>query len=246
MYILHKTSGARNGKFLAPPSNMCYDKQNEVRELKDIPLFTTEAGIASLLLGEVSYRKEAYVRVQSVQPGKLEELLNECVSFCRMVGAERVLAGDHEELERYPLQFSIIKMQGTVDSEEREIAHLFPVTDATMAEWRQLCNRRLANVDGAATMTAADEKTILSSGGAYFVHRNEELLGAGWVEGNQLRLICTAEPGMGEIVMRTLLSLTEEEQCVLEVASTNSRAIRLYERLGFIAVAELQRWYKIF
>ena len=60
--------------------------------LKDIPLFTTDAGIASLLLGEVSYRKEAYVRIRSVQPGKLAELLEECISFCRMVGAERVFA----------------------------------------------------------------------------------------------------------------------------------------------------------
>lgn len=214
--------------------------------MKDIPLFTTEAGIASLLLGEVSYRKEAYIRIRSLQPGKLTELLEECVSFCRMVGAEVVLAGDHEELERYPLHFSVIEMRGSVIPKENETAHLFPVTEATVTQWRLLCNQRLANVDGAATLTAADEKKILSSGGAYFVHRNGQLLGTGWVEGKKLLLICAAEPGMGETVMRTLLSLMEEEQYVLEVSSTNLRAVRLYERLGFIKTAEVQRWYKIF
>ena len=214
--------------------------------LKDIPLFTTDAGIASLLLGEVSYRKEAYVRIRSVQPGKLAELLEECISFCRMVGAERVFAGDHEELERYPLQFSIMEMRGTVVTDENESAHLFPVTEATVSQWRQLCNQRLSSVDGAATWTVADEKKIVSSGGAYFVHQDGELLGTGWIDGNKLLLICSAVPGMGGTVMRTILTLMDEEQCVLEVASTNFRAIRLYERLGFIRTAELQRWYKIF
>ena len=214
--------------------------------LKDIPLFTTDAGIASLLLGEVSYRKEAYARIRSVQPGKLAELLEECISFCRMVGAERVFAGDYEALEQYPLEFSVIEMRGTAVADENEIAHLFPVTEETVSEWRQLCNRRLAEVDGAATLTAADEKKILSSGGAYYVHRDGKLLGTGWIDGNKLLLICSAEPGMGGTVMRTILTLMDEEQCVLEVSSTNFRAIRLYERLGFIQTAELQRWYKIF
>ena len=29
----------------------------------------------------------------------------------------------------------------------------------------------------------------------------------------------------------------------LEVASTNARAIRLYEKLGFLKTAEVSRWY---
>lgn len=214
--------------------------------MKDIPLFTTEAGVASLLLQEIPYRKEAYIRVRDVQPGKLKELLDECVSFCRMVGAEKIFAGDHEQLMCYPLHFSVIQMRGTVVSNEEEIAHLFPVTQATVSEWRKLCNRRLSDVDGAATLTAADEKKILSSGGAYYVHRSGKMLGAGWMEGGKLLLICAVEPGSGETVLRTLLSLSEEEQAVLEVASTNMRAIRLYERMGFIRVSEVQRWYKIF
>ena len=45
--------------------------------------------------------------------------------------------------------------------------------------------------------------------------------------------------------MNTLMSLIEGERMKLEVASTNERAIRLYEKMGFIPVKEISRWYKI-
>ena len=49
--------------------------------------------------------------------------------------------------------------------------------------------------------------------------------------------------GAGERVMHTMMSLAEGEPIRLEVASTNRRAIRLYERLGFVTVGEKSRWY---
>ena len=74
--------------------------------MKDIPVFTTENGAASLILGEIPYRGEAFVRIQdSLEP---ESLLKECVSFCRMCGAERVYASGHPCLEALPLHLSLI------------------------------------------------------------------------------------------------------------------------------------------
>ena len=62
--------------------------------MKDIPLFTTQYGIASLALQQIPHRSEAYVTIrQAEQP---EELLRECVRFCRMCGAERVFAAGHD------------------------------------------------------------------------------------------------------------------------------------------------------
>ena len=55
--------------------------------------------------------------------------------------------------------------------------------------------------------------------------------------------MAAVEQGAGERVMHTLLSLVEGATVTLEVASTNARAIRLYERLGFIKTQELRRWY---
>ena len=37
-----------------------------------------------------------------------------------------------------------------------------------------------------------------------------------------------------------------EDVVIIEVASTNDRAIALYERLGFITMRELSKWYQIF
>ena len=44
--------------------------------------------------------------------------------------------------------------------------------------------------------------------------------------------------------MHTLMSMVEGATMTLEVASGNERAIRLYERLNFLKVKEVTRWYR--
>ena len=212
--------------------------------MRDIPVFTTEYGIASLVLKEIPYRQEAYINIQSsCQP---EQLLAECVGFCRACGAEKIYARNHEILEKYPLHTSILKMRGIAQVDECKVENLWPVTEETISQWRQFMNERLKNVDNAATLESRDEKDILARGGAYFVHRNGELLGGGWLVDGELLLVAAAMPGAGEHVMHTLMSLQPGEPMELDVASTNTRAIRLYEKLGFLPTEELRRWYKIF
>ena len=58
--------------------------------MKDFPVFTTDYGVSSLILREIPYRREAYIHIQDVQPDQLAEHLRECVSFCRMAGAESI------------------------------------------------------------------------------------------------------------------------------------------------------------
>ena len=106
-------------------------------------------------------------------------------------------------------------------------------------------NERLRSVDNAATLEKKDEKEILSSGGAYFVHCSGQMLGAGWLEENELKLIASAQSGAGERVLHTLLSLAPEQEVKLNVVSTNERAIRLYEKYGFIKTAERRHWYQV-
>lgn len=214
--------------------------------MKDIPMFTTEFGVASLSLSEIPYRKEAYIRVRTLQEGKLAELLAECIGFCRAVGAETVYAADCDELDSYPLKTAVIEMQGDAIVDWEKVEHIFPVTEQTVAQWREIVNSCMAGVDCAKTLTAADEKKIVSSGGAYFIHHNGELLGTGWMEDEKLLLICGIKPGAGERIMHTILSLNDGGRIRLEVASTNARAIRLYEKHGFLRVRELLRWYKVY
>ena len=101
----------------------------------------------------------------------------------------------------------------------------------------------MRGVDNASTLESRDEKRIVDTGSAYFVHRSGELLGIFWLEDNKLLAIAATQKGAGETVMHTMTSLLEGQSMTLEVASTNDRAIRLYEKAGFLKTAELSRWY---
>ena len=211
--------------------------------MKDFPVFTTEYGVASLLLKEVPYKQEAYVVIQATE--QPEELLKECVSFCRMVGAEKIFVRGHKLAEQYPLHNIIYEMRGEISCDGESVAHLWPVTEETAGQWRSLVNEKLRHIDNAATLEKRDEKEILEQGGAYFVHNDGELLGAGWIVDGELKLIAAAQPGQGSRVLHTLLSVSEPEQLRLEVASTNARAIRFYEKVGMIKTKEISRWYRV-
>ena len=213
--------------------------------MKDFPVFTTDWGVSSLILREIPYRAEAYIHIQDVQPEGFEEHLKECVSFCRMAGAERVYATGTQLLQAYPEYMSVYEMRGMAWVNPEKMVNLFPVTEQTVGRWRSLMNERLRGVDNAATLTAFDEKKIVQSGGAYYIHRSGELLGLGWMEDTKLLLVAAVKPGAGETVMHSLMSLVEGADMTIEVASTNDRAIRLYEKLGFMKIREVVKWYKI-
>ena len=206
-------------------------------------MFTTEFGVASLILKEIPYKEEAYIIIQDTCDPK--QLLDECVSFCRICGAEKIYARGHEIVENYPLHCIIYEMHGEARVDESKVENLWPVTEETVSQWRQFMNERLRGIDNAATLEKKEERQILDSGGAYFVHRDGELLGAGWLADQELKLIASRIPGAGERVLHTLLSLVPDREVRLVVVSTNDRAIRLYEKAGFIKTAECRRWYKI-
>ena len=206
-------------------------------------MFDTEYGIASLVLKEIPYKGIAYIIFREVWDP--EKLLQECVSFCRMAGADIICASGHESLEQYPLYTTVLEMRGDAAVDSEKLVSLFPVTDATVSRWRSIYNEKMRPIDNAATMTAFDEKKIVQSGGAYFVHREGDLLGIGWLEDTEILAVASVKPGMGRTVMNTLMSLVEGAQIRLEVASTNEKAIHLYEKIGFIRTKEISSWYRV-
>ena len=124
--------------------------------MKDIPFFASEYGVASLVFKEIPYRQEAYIVIRSTdQP---QELVAECVSFCRMVGAERIFVRGHEFVEQYPLHSIIYEMRASIAIEDSKVESLWPVTGETVSQWRQIFNERLRNVDHADTLEKKDEK----------------------------------------------------------------------------------------
>ena len=211
--------------------------------MKDIPVFTTEHGAASLFLREIPYRKRAHIKLQATQ--EPEKLLDECVSFCRACGAEWIDAAGNDYLEKYPLITAIVAMQCEKAAIPETDACLFPVTENTVSKWLDIYNERMADVPNAAFMDSADGRELLKSGDGYFVHRNGELLGIGKAAGDFIDTVISVKPGAGETVMRALAAALTEDTVRLWVASANTRAVRLYERMGFVPVKELSRWYRV-
>ena len=66
------------------------------------------------------------------------------------------------------------------------------------------------------------------------------------VSGNTIHAIASVIPGEGAVVLCSLCHGLVQEYAELEVAAENRKAVRLYERLGFVRVAEVSRWYNIF
>ena len=211
--------------------------------MKDIPVFTTEHGAASLFLREIPYRKRAHIKLQATQ--EPEKLLDECVSFCRACGAEWIDAAGNDYLEKYPLITAIVAMQCEKTVIPETDACLFPVTENTIDKWLELYNQRMAEVPNAAFMDSADGRALLKSGDGYFVHRNGELLGIGKAAGDFIDTVISVKPGAGETVVRALASALTEDTVRLWVASANTRAVRLYERMGFIPTKVLSKWYRV-
>ncbi len=211
--------------------------------MRDFPVFTTENGVGSITLKEIPYKGIAYIKIQSTQ--NPEVFLQECVDFCKMAGAEKVYATGHEMLEQYPLHTAVLQMSVLRDSLPDTDAALFPVTEKTAEQWRNIYNEKMRPIPNASTMTKADMQTLLQKGCGYFVHRGEELLGIGIARVDTVESIIGLKPGAGREVMLALCGSLLSEQVVLEVASVNHRAIKLYESLGFTATKMLSCWYDV-
>lgn len=211
--------------------------------MKDIPVFDTEFGVASLFLREIPYRQRAHIKIQSsLEPARL---LEECIGFCRACGAEWIDAAGHDYLEKYPLITALYTMQCDRAAIGLTEACLFPVTESTVQQWLDIYNEKMENVPNAAYMDSKDGKELLEAGDGYFVHKDGVLLGIGKAGGDFIDTVIAVKPGMGETVVKALASILTEETVRLLVAGANERAVRLYERMGFVKVKEVSRWYRV-
>ena len=212
--------------------------------MRDFPVFTTENGVGRLVLKEIPYRGIAYITIhESPFP---TEFLNECIDFCRVAGAKTIYAKGHSVVEAYPFHASVLQMSAAIDMIPETDASIFPITEKTISLWREIYNDRMKDVDNAAYMSEYLSEELLKRGDGYFVHRDGELLGIGIAADEKIDCVATVKRGCGREVVSALTHALISDRVILDVASTNHRAIRLYESLGFIKIAELSKWYKIF
>lgn len=210
--------------------------------MKNIPVFDTENGVATLILREIPYTQKAYVRLQSVSD--FEKMAEECRAFCRMCGAEKIYAAGHEGLAKYPCHATMLEMRCVTDALPQTDACLFPVQEHTLGEFTRIYNEKMKAVPNSAWMDAEEGKRMLETGDGYFVHRAGALIGIGRVEAGKILVVAATVPGGGREVVAALAPLAGEMAAV-EVAAENHKAMALYESLGFVAVRELSRWYEI-
>ena len=211
--------------------------------MRDIPVFCTELGVASLVLKKIPYTKEAYIHLRDSK--EKEAFLKECCDFSVAAGAERVYASGDDFLKRYPHHTTIIKMQCSREFIKDTDAMVFPVQEKTLESWREIYNLKMSNVPNASYMTAHEAKKRMDAGSLYFVHKNGALLGIGAVSGGNIDAIASVVPGAGRTVLLSLCSIITASVITLSVANNNLPAVSLYEKVGFLAVEELERWYKI-
>ncbi len=211
--------------------------------MRDIPVFTTGAGVASLILKEIPYKSAAYIKLQdSCDP---ETFLQECLDFCRAVGAKHVYAAGSPVLEKYPFHTAIWKMSCLRSELPQTDASLVPVQRTTLEQWRTIYNERMHTVPNSSTMTLADAEKMLSRGEAYFICKDDTLLGIGIASGEQINAVIAVISGAGQDVLLALTRALSAEWVTIEVASENTRAISLYKRLGFRLAEEISRWYQL-
>lgn len=243
--------------FFCTQNKTDFDKAGRLREdgkygmmtarrdiMKDIPIFTTDNGAASLTLREIPYLGTAYVTIQSSR--NPEEFIRECADFCRACGAEHVYATGAPELEAYPLHTAMYHMACDAASLPDTDAALWPVQEETLEKFRTIYNEKMRDVPNAAWMDSKLAFEMLEKGDGYFIHRGEQLLGLGRASGDMLDVVISLIPGAGREVVLALNHALNCDTIRLLVASANIRAIRLYEKLGFIRTAEVSRWYEIF
>lgn len=218
--------------------------------MRNIPDFTCPHGAAQLILENIPYTETAYVLVQWVMPGELPLLLEECRRFCRMAGAERALAladtfGDEPVPSGYPIAFRVLTMQIDRASLPPADAALFPVTPELTESYIRRYNEAMTGIDGAMRLNSRDKEHLYSQGSCYFVHRDGALLGLGQVDGNKLSAIAACVPGAGRAVLSALAEGIFEDKICLHVADTNHKALRFYEKMGFIATGIKELWIEL-
>ena len=173
------------------------------------------------------------------------QLLEECVGFCRACGAEIIFATGDEYLEKYPVSAVLLRLRCLRSSLPDTDAMLFPVLPEHGDHWRRIYNEKIAGIDNAAYMDGNDLKQMLAKGDGYFVHRDGRLIGIGRASGDTVDFLAATEKGAGRDALAALASLLTEDTVSVTVAESNCRAMALYQRLGFVPVEEVDRWYRI-
>lgn len=217
--------------------------------MKNIPMFTSSYGLATLILKEIAWNGRAYVLVRSVWNDQIAALLDECRSFCRAVGAEEIYASwDAEELPaEHAWDMIDMACPKSALPAPRQTVELEQAAPETAEDYLRIYNQCFRDVPAAASY---DRKSLEPLYG-------EELIWLAKVRGQYAAVAEISKEGLEGIAVlpefrglgydlaAAVLRMVPSTEVRLKVASTNVRARRLYDRLGFAEVGISRRWYRL-
>jgi len=215
--------------------------------MKDIPVFTGAHGIATIVLKEIPWSGCGYVIVRSVWDDAAA-FLQECLSFCRACGAEQVYASWALAELPAPHAYDMVELQmKKSELPQGESLEIQELTKENSAEFLAVYNRCFQAVPNAASYSQKDTVRLLGEETAYLVFRDGVCAAIAEIsrEGLEAVAVLPEYRGLGYDLTRTVLEKVPSMTLKLKTASTNERALRLYERLGFQQTAVLSRWWKL-
>ena len=215
--------------------------------MKDIPVFTGAHGTASLILKQVPFSGCAYVIVRSIWTNAAA-FLDECLGFCRAVGAEQAYATWEQAELPLPHGYDMVRMQmEKKDLPSAEPLDLQPVTAQTAREYRTLYNEAFRSVPNSVACTEEDTKRLIREETGFLVFRGGEAVALAEISQKALEAIAVSPgaKGLGFPLAVAALQMVPCATVQLKAASSNARAMALYERLGMKQTAVLSRWWKL-
>jgi len=217
--------------------------------MRNIPIFTAENGMASLILREIPYSGRAYILVRAVWNGRGAALLQECAAFCRAAGAEQVYASDEmQDLPAVPAydMLQLVCPANTLPLAEHP-AELVPVCAETAQTYQTIYNRCFRQLPGAAAYDQKAVQRLIDEHTGWLVRHYGEW--AGVVETGHQTLegigILPEYRGLGYAAAVTALQPLRTAEIRLKVSDHNEKALRLYERLGFQREKTISRWWLV-
>lgn len=217
--------------------------------MKNIPLFTSSYGLATLILREIAWNGRAYVLVREIWNDAGAALLEECRAFCRAAGAAEVFAAWAEGYETLPADhaYDILEMSCPKAALPVGALPLEPLRRENADAYLEIYQRCFRDVPSAASYDHKSLEPLYDEDLAWLVPVGEgygavaEISKAG-LEGIA---VLPEHRGLGYPLAATVLQMVPRPTVQLKVASTNHRALALYRRLGFAESGPARPWYRL-
>ena len=213
--------------------------------MKDIPIFTGQYGIGSLILREIPYKQCAYVLVRSAREGHMADFLEENPE----ANVTLTEASAPEPLSFLPHVHDMLEYACRRDQLPPPLRPvvLEPLCDDNAERYREIYNDLFRAIPNAATCTPEDLRRLREKSRAFLAKVGGETAGICQWTGSELNTIGVLPNfrGLGHRLALTAFGQMEGEVITLRVSSSNGPALRLYQKLGFDRTQVLSSWYAL-